>query len=637
MGQPQPSKPSGDSKKSAKTNASNLSNQVHVSNGFVVKKVRPYPGPTLSSTEGGRGPLLQLARSAAKKAASSKLARKNQSCTYASVSRNGTPMRYKPKVVPLEQVFLDPTSVAQLVKPEQHEVPPAPRLVCVETNPGPRGKAKGKKAAKAAAAGQRKAKRGASNVKHQKKVQHRMQSRLASQSQLRGSGMRNASGQGASVSMVSDGVNIGSVWKNTTSERVTFPIAREKFVDLTSTGTTLQTLVQQFVNPGNSQLFPIFSQIAKNYEQYECNHLKVMYRTEEYMASGTVVSAGLACLATNFDPDALNFGTFTEAENYEHSISGAPFSGIIEHDILGEHRRRFGKKRAMGNDMTLNNYYVNYAPNQLAPNATPAKFYDMGNFQTLVSGTQAGLIGELWIEYSFTLIRRLQHPGAISGAAAHWSSIAATTANNFAGAVLQAGNTLGGVVLTTNTITWPAGVAGTYFVQLNVAGATSASALGAASATVTGFNILSQSAVRDATNQVNSLAGTTTSPAMTSLTVTVSSSGGNFVFSPSTIVGTGTMDLFIFSLPSTILTDRDPAHAELVSFTQRVDEQDRKIAELIKLLRSRPGIDSELSDDERYVNTQSSSSSSSRASSDLSKSTLGLIGELIARKSTSTK
>jgi len=82
---------------------------------------------------------------------------------------------------------------------------------------------------------------------------------------------------------------------------------------------------------------------------------------------------------------------------------------MIEHDILAHHKKRFGGAgRGNSNDLSLNNYFVNYSSNTIAPGSTPAKFYDMGNFQAVIDGCQAGKIGELWIEYRFTMIRRLQ-------------------------------------------------------------------------------------------------------------------------------------------------------------------------------------------------------------------------------------
>jgi len=383
-------------------------------------------------------------------------------------------------------------------------------------------------------------------------------------------------------------VNVGSVWKNTTEERVRFPICKEKFVDLTATGSTFQTLVQQYINPGNRQLFPIFAEIAKNYEQSECNHLRVVFRTEEYMASGSVVSAGLAALATNFDPDAANFASFTEAENYSHSISGAPFSGLIVHDILAEHRKKFGgagRHRNNPNDLSTNNYFVNYSENQIAPNSQ-TKFYDMGNFQFLVNqAVQAGLIGELWIEYSFTLIRRLQRPGAPAGGIAHWSSVTAATANNFTGAVLQSGNTLTGITLGVNTISFPAGFPGNYKVDLTVAGGTSASATGISSyGTGSGLNLFTGSGVRNAVSSVDSLGGTTTSVASSSSTITVPVGGCTLTVTPSTIVGTGSLDLFITSLPTSVLTLAEKEQEEIDEVKNELEELRDQVAEMRKMM-----------------------------------------------------
>jgi hypothetical protein len=349
-------------------------------------------------------------------------------------------------------------------------------------------------------------------------------------------------------------------------------------------------LIQQYVNPGNTELFPIFSKIAQNYEQFECNHLKVFYRTEEYMASGSVVSAGLCCLATNFDPDAANFATFTQAENYEHSISGAPFSGIIEHDILGEHKKRFGTAKRGGNDLSLNNYFVNYAPNQLAPGATPAKFYDMGNLQVLVNGTQAGVIGELWIEYSFTLIRRLQLPGAPQGGVAHWYGPLPTTADNFASSVLQPGYTLTGlnapITAAANVITFPPGIPGNYSIVMDVVGSTSATGLGVSGVSgLVPLNLFGISA-KDQHYYLESAAGTANVPVFMAVAYTVPAAGGTLTIAPSTLVGGESMDLFIFALPSTVLTVDEKEQLEIDDLKSIVSHLTSRYVRLEKLLMS---------------------------------------------------
>lgn len=392
------------------------------------------------------------------------------------------------------------------------------------------------------------------------------------------------------VSMMSDGVNVGSVWKNTTAERVTFPVAREKFADLTSTGVTFQMLQQLYLNPGNSTLFPVFSQIAKQYEEYVPHHLKIFYRTEEYMASGSVVSAGLAALGTNFDPDAPNFATMTELENYTHSISGPPFSGIICHDVLEERRRR-GSARGGAGDLALKNYFVHYGPNQAAPSGQASKFYDVGNFQCAVNGTQAGVIGELWIEYGFTMIRRLQQPGAPLGGVAHFSSVAPTTADNFVGAVLQSGNTLSGITVGSNVITFPAGMPGNYLVSLALGASTSASNFSFTGGGLGLLNLLTNAGVRNAL--AKTLSASTSSENYTAqgiATYTVPATGGTITLTPSTLVGGDAMDLFIFALPSTVLTVDEAEQVEISELQLENIRLNDRLARIEEMLAGGPPV-----------------------------------------------
>jgi len=287
-------------------------------------------------------------------------------------------------------------------------------------------------------------------------------------------------GLNGSRSMVTDGVNVGSVWKNTTAERITFPMAREKVSDLTSAGTAFQMLEQLYVNPGNSELFPVFSQIAACYEEYIPTHLKFIFRTEEYMASGSTVSAGVVGLAANFDPNDGNFPNMTALENYEHSISGPPFSGIIVADVLAAHRKRFkGKSR----DLALNNYYVYNSVNSIGPSTDQAKFYDLASFQLACNGCQAGIIGELWVEYSFTMIRRKSpENGAFGFTMAHIKGYGdnATAASPlgltpFTSATLGTGSTLSLINMTTALSTYGSttiGLSDTVDTALNLPNAT---------------------------------------------------------------------------------------------------------------------------------------------------------------------
>lgn len=463
--------------------------------------------------------------------------------------------------------------VQTIVKGPLHiKSPPAQRLVGVELNPGPPKSGKMKKMIRVSVAKHDKAK--LTNLQRIESAKNRLRSirgnnqRKSKQYNLTLSHGLTHGNKAAGVSMVTDGVNSGTIWKNTTPERFPFPLCREKIADITSTGTTFQTLLQLFVNPGNTILHPIFSQIAKNFEEFIPEVFRVYFRTEEYMASGNNVAAGLTAMGVNFDPDAANFADMKEIENYQSSISAAPFTGYYCLDVL-EHRShaaKNGRKGAGHPDTALNNYFVNYSPNLAAPStSTPNKFYDVGNLQVCVNNTQAATIGEIWVEYKYTMIRRLQNPGAPSGGVIHFTSITATTASNFLAAT-QTGGTLGITLSATGqTITFPANAPGNYLVVETVAGATSASAIVVSSVTggVAFLNVLAESAVRAAQSSVSSLSGTTTSPAEIITTVSVTAAGGTMIMSASTIVGTGTMNLFVVALPSTVVTVKSPVEQQL--------------------------------------------------------------------------
>jgi len=198
-------------------------------------------------------------------------------------------------------------------------------------------------------------------------------------------------------------------------------------------------------------------------------------------------------------------------------------------------------------------------------------------------------IGELRVRYRVKFTVPILSPNSVVGGVVHFSSIAATTANNFASAVLQAGGTpmLTGITLGTNTIVFPSNIPGNYLITLNVAGATSATAFGAVVNSLP-LNLFTQGQVRDTVSDVQSLAGTTTAPSMQLITATVPQSGTTITITASTIVGGGSMDMFIVSLPSTVLTVDEKEQIEIDELRVRADEQDRKIERLMAFLTPQP-------------------------------------------------
>lgn len=207
------------------------------------------------------------------------------------------------------------------------------------------------------------------------------------------------------MSPVTDGLNRSMAVQNRGMVEQKFGIRREKVADVV--GSTAFTLAQSlYVNPGNSVLFPIFSQEAAVYEQYRCNHLRFYWTTQEYTANSTNIGAGKIIMATNFDPDDGVFTSKNQMENYWASTGAAPYTKALVHDVLPFHKTARGSTR----DATLNNYYVYSSGNTASPVSGATKFYDMGLFQlaTVQNVSSADVIGELWVEYSFTMIHPKQ-------------------------------------------------------------------------------------------------------------------------------------------------------------------------------------------------------------------------------------
>jgi hypothetical protein len=281
--------------------------------------------------------------------------------------------------------------------------------------------------------------------------------------------------------MATDGLTRSRVHTNTSVIEDRFELRREKIADIA--GATAAFTAQQslYVNPGNSVLFPIFSQIAATYEEYRVNTLRFVFETEAYTASGTTQSAGIVCLATNFDPDDNAFSNLTQMENYCGSVKGPPYAPIIQHDVIKAHRIRRARRAGMA-DLSLNNYFVYSSANQAAPSTSTAKFYDIGLFQLAVANmVGTGTIGELYVEYSFTMIRpKQQTPLGQNLLSTHYSSTSAsmTNAAPYTGMAITAGSNIT-LTLSTTNMTIP--TAGRYTISYFWTGSTASvrSAFGA--------------------------------------------------------------------------------------------------------------------------------------------------------------
>lgn len=354
---------------------------------------------------------------------------------------------------------------------------------------------------------------------------------------------------------------------NTTNRRIQV-IEEDEFIADVNGSVNFAT-TQFAVNPGQSAVFPWGSRPSSNYSEYQFEYLEFYYKPE-VSGFATQGQTGKVILSFDYDATATVPTTKQQVEAIDPHVDSLPCEAIkLVVDCAQIHK---GDSK--------------YVRPGTQPANTDLKTYDAGVLSVSTIGeANTTLIGELHVRYRVRLEKPLLDPAVVAGGVIHFSSIAATTANNFAAAALQAGgtNTMTGITLGTNTIVFPAGIPGNYLIWCNVAGATSATASGNFSGG-TALNLFTNGSGRDSTNTELSAASTGTNQmSHTGYAVTIPNASTTITLSPSTIVGTGIMDLFIISLPVTVLTKVKP-----VSDSELRDEVSELRSLVSSLLRSQP-------------------------------------------------
>jgi len=368
---------------------------------------------------------------------------------------------------------------------------------------------------------------------------------------------------------------------------------------------------QYSANPGQPNTFPWGNRISQLYEEYEFEFLEFYYKREvsEFATAGTVGKVMLS-----FDYDASDIAPTTKqiVEDTVPHADGMPADPVIRLPIdCARMKKNPGKFVRPG----------------AQPANTDIKTYDCGNLYVSTSGNQStgATLGELHVRYRVKLSEPILEAGIVQGGAMHFTSLTASTANNFAGAVLQPGASsqlIGNIKLSTaNTVTFGTGIPGNYFLALSVSASSSVGIINYGSVTggVSALpDLFDASGVTNAANYALSNAGSTVYAAMISIAVNVTNAGGTLVITPGAVSpgSLGGMDLFVFQLPSTILSLSGPLRKE-------AELEKRLILVETALRNSHLKVDSDFDDEEQK--------------SSLSQSTSDLIGELILRKAASNK
>lgn len=148
------------------------------------------------------------------------------------------------------------------------------------------------------------------------------------------------------------------------------------------------------INPGIAGSFPFLSQIANNFELYEFEGLMFQYKpTSGEFGSSNSNALGKVIMATNYDPDAVEFGNAIQMENYDYAVSCKPSSGAV-HGV-----------ECAPNQRTTKLMYT-----RSGTSVKDKVFTDIGTFQLATEGIPAGvagevLVGELWVTYTVKLSR----------------------------------------------------------------------------------------------------------------------------------------------------------------------------------------------------------------------------------------
>jgi hypothetical protein len=276
---------------------------------------------------------------------------------------------------------------------------PAPRLVCVETNPGPKTKA-------------------VITIKRSKKKKSHGLPKISGRGDysitesvgrslggMAGNVIGKIFGSGAysirGNSLHSNTVPAFAVTKNG-NEFAHREFVRDIFSGPTlSNGATTFNLNQYVINPADVVLFPWVQQIAQNYEMYELLGLIFEYVPSSGNAvSSTNAALGTVIFATQYNSLDAPFISKRQMESYEFATSTVPSMSMVHPVECADQAN------------ALTTLYVNNPGSQTA--LGDPRFANIGILNIATVGQQAANVnlGELWVSVHVRFKRPRLAPGA---------------------------------------------------------------------------------------------------------------------------------------------------------------------------------------------------------------------------------
>lgn len=162
---------------------------------------------------------------------------------------------------------------------------------------------------------------------------------------------------------------------------------KEYIKDIVSVDTNFKTVEKIEINPGLSESFPLLSQFAQHFEEYDFE--QIIFHFKSLVTSGNAEAAGAVMMVTIDNPSSTVLTSKRAIES-----TGGVVSGSVAKDLWGGVECDNSKK-AMGGTLFVRTTDV---PRE------QRRTYDMGFLQVAIQGCPANFhIGELWVEYKVKL------------------------------------------------------------------------------------------------------------------------------------------------------------------------------------------------------------------------------------------
>jgi hypothetical protein len=152
------------------------------------------------------------------------------------------------------------------------------------------------------------------------------------------------------------------------------------------------------LNPGMGTSFPFLSQIANNFELYEFQGLMFQYKPNSgTFGNSNSNSLGKVILVTNYDPEAPDFVSAVQAENYDYANSCVPAGGMIHGVECKPSQRSTLQMYTRSGEVSRSKVFTDLGKLQLITQGVP--------FGSGASTGDEALIGELWVTYTVKFSR----------------------------------------------------------------------------------------------------------------------------------------------------------------------------------------------------------------------------------------